>query len=200
MDIDEHYINKQFDMIVATDLNWGIGINNGLLALVKQDMEFFKARTMNHVVIMGRKTAESLPHGYLNGRINVILSHSFGDNVDVSHIDESTTIIKINGINKLLRYISLNYPTKKPYVVIGGRSIYVEFLQRELIDRIFLTTYFKKFKNVDTYIPDLSTLGFKHDLTNPNHVITGYELPQKAIVGKSPINMRFTIHTLTLTK
>lgn len=197
MDIDEHYINKQFDMIVATDLNWGIGINNGLLALVKQDMEFFKIRTMNHVVIMGRKTAESLPHGYLNGRINVILSHSFGNNVDVSHIDESTTIIKINDINKLLRYIPPNYPTKKPYVVIGGRSIYVEFLQRELIDRVFLTTYFKKFKNVDTYIPNLLTLGFKHDLINPNHVITGYELPQKAIVGKSPINMGFTIHTLT---
>lgn len=197
MDINAFNVYKKFDMIVATDLNWGIGRNNGLLIYAKQDMEFFKALTLNKVVIMGRKTAESLPHKYLKNRINIIVSHSFDKKSKPEYPDDNTIVIKLNSINSVLKYLETNHLCRKPHVVIGGRSIYLEFLQRDLIDRIFLTTYFKKFDDVDTYIPDLLTIGFSHNLKNQYHVITGYELPQKAIVNKRQTDIEFTIHTLT---
>ena len=199
LNINKSDDNKLFDMIIATDLNWGIGVDNKLLTFVKQDMEFFKKITLDHVVIMGRKTADSLPSGYLKGRTNIILSKTYENKIEPEIIDYETSIIKINSIDKLLKYLNnTKLLNKKPFIVIGGRSIYLEFLQRDLIDRVFLTTYLKKFNNVDTYIPDLLTLGFKYDLTNPYHIITGYELPKKAIINGRETEMEFTIHTLTI--
>lgn len=193
-----NYLNKKFDMIVATDLNWGIGYDNKLLVKVSQDMDFFKERTYGSVVVMGRKTSESLPNGYLKNRINIILSQSFNDKVFFHNIDGTTAIVHINSIEKLNEFIISQNLTRYKIIIVGGRSIYLEFLQRDLIDRVFLTTFLKKFKYVDTYIPDLYTLGFKYDIKNPNHIITGYEQPQKAIIDRKPSNMEFTIHTLTL--
>lgn len=198
LNINKSDDNKLFDMIVAADLNWGIGVDNRLLTSVKQDMDFFKQITLEHVVIMGRKTADSLPRGYLKGRTNIILSKTYENKIEPEIIDYETSIIKINSINKLLKYLNTKLLNKKPFIVIGGRSIYLEFLQRDLIDRVFLTTYLKKFNNVDTYIPDLLTLGFKYNLTNPYHIITGYELPKKAIINGRETEMEFTIHTLTI--
>ena len=76
--------------IVAVDLNWGIGYNGDLLYRIKEDMKRFKMRTMNNVVVMGRKTFESLPNGKpLKNRMNIILSrqdvHYDYDNVIVMH-------------------------------------------------------------------------------------------------------------------
>lgn len=48
-------------MIVAVDRNWGIGKDGGLLTSIPEDMEFFKTKTMGHVVAMGRRTFESFP-------------------------------------------------------------------------------------------------------------------------------------------
>jgi len=48
-------------IIVATcGPSWGIGLNNSMPWQHKEDMEFFKARTTGNVVIMGRKTYESM--------------------------------------------------------------------------------------------------------------------------------------------
>ena len=42
--------------IVCADNNWGIGRNNELLVRIPEDMNFFKEKTTNSVVVMGRKT------------------------------------------------------------------------------------------------------------------------------------------------
>ena len=46
--------------IVCADKNWGIGYQGKLLAYIPEDMRFFKEKTTNNVVIMGRKTYDSL--------------------------------------------------------------------------------------------------------------------------------------------
>ena len=51
------------NMIVATDKNWGIGKEGHLLTHLSGDLKYFKERTMGKVVVMGRKTLESLPGG-----------------------------------------------------------------------------------------------------------------------------------------
>ncbi|MBR7075799.1 MAG: dihydrofolate reductase, partial [Lachnospiraceae bacterium] len=60
--------------IVAVDKNWAIGKAGKLLTSIPDDQRFFRLTTTDQVVIMGRKTLESLPGGKpLPNRINVIM-------------------------------------------------------------------------------------------------------------------------------
>ena len=67
--------------IVAVDENWGIGFNGQLLEHIPEDMKFFKKITTGNVVIMGRKTWESLPIKPLPDRLNLVVT-SKGRGVD----------------------------------------------------------------------------------------------------------------------
>ena len=63
------------NLIVACDKNYGIGYNNKLPDWkIKDDLKKFKTLTTDSIVIMGRKTFESLPNGPLKNRINIIIS------------------------------------------------------------------------------------------------------------------------------
>ena len=48
-------------MIVAVAANGVIGKDNQLIWRIPEDLAYFKKRTTGHVIIMGRKTLESLP-------------------------------------------------------------------------------------------------------------------------------------------
>ena len=63
------------DLIVAADKRWGIGRGGGLLASIPADMKYFKDHTTGKVVVMGRRTLESLPKKRgLPNRINYVLT------------------------------------------------------------------------------------------------------------------------------
>lgn len=62
-------------IIVAAATNGAIGKNNQLLWHLRNDMRHFKATTMGHPVIMGRKTWESLGRP-LPGRRNIVVSRT----------------------------------------------------------------------------------------------------------------------------
>jgi dihydrofolate reductase len=47
--------------IVAVDNDWGIGFNGDLLEHIPEDLKYFKKLTMNNIVVMGKKTWNSLP-------------------------------------------------------------------------------------------------------------------------------------------
>lgn len=47
--------------IVAIDNNYGIGYKGELLCHIKEDLKHFKEVTSKNIVIMGRKTWDSLP-------------------------------------------------------------------------------------------------------------------------------------------
>ena len=180
------------DMIVLTDMHWGIGQNGDLLTRIPEDMRFFKKITMNKPVIMGRKTRDSLPKGYLDKRSNIILSRSFTANtihtIPNVNFDSDTQITEYPSIEMFLS--DLSYYTNKP-VVIGGAQIYKEFLDRKLIDRIYLTIV-NKIYEADTFIPDLYKYGFRYDPTHPLNVETGYEEEHISENGKD----KFSIRTL----
>lgn len=63
------------NIIVAADRNWGIGYKGNLLTHIKEDMRFFKEKTINKAVIMGRETFLSLPgQKALSDRENFVLT------------------------------------------------------------------------------------------------------------------------------
>ena len=56
------YQNKKIIHIVATGYNGEIGFDNKLLWHIPEDLRFFKENSLGHVVLMGRKSYESLPN------------------------------------------------------------------------------------------------------------------------------------------
>lgn len=106
--------------IVAVDLNWGIGCNNKLLQAIPEDMKFFKEKTLGKIVVMGRKTFESLPGKKpLKDRINIVLSKK------QSFKDERVIICR--NLHELIQEMK-KYNADDIYV-IGGELVYKQLLQ-----------------------------------------------------------------------
>jgi thymidylate synthase len=126
-----------------------IGKNNDLVFKLKQDLIFFKNITTNslsqdsklskNIVLMGRKTWESISKIPLKGRINFILTN------DISLIKQNPIPPNFNLSTNSVFFLNQTqfnevYQQYNPNVfVIGGGSIYNLFLQEYSIDRIYLT-------------------------------------------------------------
>lgn len=106
------------NMIVAVDRNWGIGKNNGLLASIPTDMKYFREHTTGKVVVMGRKTLESMPGKKgLPGRINYVLTANQDYEAEGCNI--------VHGEYELFDAISQYKPDD--VFLIGGASLYNRF-------------------------------------------------------------------------
>ncbi|MDR0468840.1 MAG: dihydrofolate reductase [Peptococcaceae bacterium] len=67
-------------LIFSADENWGIGKKGELLYRIAPDMQYFRENTIGGVVVMGRKTLESLPGGKpLKDRVNIVLTRNPDD-------------------------------------------------------------------------------------------------------------------------
>jgi dihydrofolate reductase len=101
-----------------------------LLYHIKNDLENFRRITDGSVIIMGRKTYESLPKRPLPNRLNIILS------TDISYTCDGALVL--HSLNDVITLCSL-FPSV-PCFIIGGSSLYEEFLENNLIDEMFITT------------------------------------------------------------
>ena len=113
-------------LIAAVGRNLAIGIDNHLLWQLPEDMRRFKALTLGHTVLMGRKTWESLPAKFrpLPGRHNIVLSRETYDQLSgatVAHTLEEA--ISAAGDGEIF--------------VIGGAEVYARTLLEA--DRLDLT-------------------------------------------------------------
>ena len=114
--------------IVNADRNWGIGFRNGLLVHIPSDMRFFREKTTDNVVVMGRKTLESLPGGRpLSDRDNIVLSRDAGLKVKGAAV--------VPSVEELEGLLSDMDPDR--VYVIGGAEIYRLLLP--LCDTVYVT-------------------------------------------------------------
>lgn len=125
------------NLIVAVDEKMGIGYDNHLLEAIPEDLKRFKSLTTGHIVIMGRKTWDSLPNKPLPNRKNIVISSQKQENF-------MTTAECLNYIKDI----------NDDVFVIGGASVYRFFLP--LANRIYITLNHKNFENVDTYFPNIN--------------------------------------------
>jgi dihydrofolate reductase len=130
--------------IVAVDQNWGIGYKGELLEYLPPDLEYFKELTTNHIVVMGRKTWDSLPKKPLKDRLNIVISSQPKEVLGDLSIRISMEEAKIR--------LALSSADEK-WFIIGGGTIYKELLP--ICDRVYVTKILKDHENVDTYFPDL---------------------------------------------
>jgi len=157
-----------FTIVVAHDTNKGIGKNNSIPWNEPEDMKFFKELTINHIVIMGRRTFESIGRP-LTGRINCVISESLYNNHPAPRIVYQTANVKTTDVKYTetsVKYFAnpwdcvnwceeynntKNNPTRKMFV-IGGRTIYEWFLTNKLVSDEYVTYINGKF-DCDVFYP-----------------------------------------------
>ena len=129
--------------IVAADKNWGIGLKGKLLVQIPADQKFFRETTTGNVVVMGRKTLESLPHGApLKDRVNIILTH--GNTVMPEGTETAGSLEELSEILK-------RYEGREIYC-IGGAKVYEELLP--MCDECLVTKIDESYE-ADAFFPDL---------------------------------------------
>jgi len=126
--------------IVAVDRNWAIGKDGNQFVYLSQDLQNFKAVTMGHPVILGRKTLATFPGGRpLKGRRNLVLSR------DPAFAPDGAEVFR--GLDALLA------AAPEDSFVIGGGSVYAALLP--YCDKVYVTKLHRAFAGADTWFPDL---------------------------------------------
>lgn len=139
--------------IVAADDNWGIGRGNKLLAHIPEDMEFFKEKTMNNIVIMGRKTYESLPKRPLPNRFNIVITSNIDKDNVLEIKNDNVIYVNMDALKSMLPYLSM-----LPFdiYVIGGGMIYKELLP--YCEQLYITNIYKIYDDADTFFPNIDDM------------------------------------------
>ena len=125
--------------ILACDDQWGIGRDNNLpWPHNSHDLQWFKECTDGDVIVMGRRTWESLPRRPLPNRENVVITSGDVTGADVTG--------DMNSILKILP--QMNY--KKNIWIIGGASIFQQLIP--YMDEIWLSRIDGVY-DCDTHLP-----------------------------------------------
>lgn len=117
----------EMEMIVAVAKNNVIGDSNTnrLPWHLPEDLARFYRLTNGHLVIMGHHTFQSLPHGKLKNRINVVLTNEPLLPL-LPPLSETSDLYLVN-LPMLWEVLSF-HPDKKVFV-IGGAAIYKELFR-----------------------------------------------------------------------
>jgi dihydrofolate reductase len=157
-------------LIVAADNKWGIGRDGGLLANLPTDMKYFREHTSGKVVVMGRRTLESMPGKRgLPKRINYVLT------TDPDY--EAERCIVVNSEDELWEELS-QYDSDDVYL-IGGATLYNRYYR--MCDELYVTKLDADL-GADTFITD-----FDED---PDYEVAGESEP----VTENGITYRFLVY------
>jgi len=126
-------------MILAVTKSGIIGIDNKIPWYIKADLQRFRELTSNHIVVMGRRTFESLPNGPLKNRINIVISKDQTKQTKQTPQCENVYFTTINKIDELIEKIQDQepMPKKKQVFIIGGAQVYNYFINQT--QKIYLT-------------------------------------------------------------
>ena len=130
-------------LIAAVGKNRELGYDGHLIWRFHQDMVFFREHTINKVIVMGRKTFDSLPK-LLSNRDHVVLTRQ-----DIV----IPGVIVIHKKEDLDLYLDdINY--HDDVMIIGGEAIYNLFLNDA--DQMLLTEINDVYSNADAFFPEFN--------------------------------------------
>jgi len=138
-------MTNELTIIAAASINNVIGNKNKLIWHISKDLIRFKELTLNHAVIMGRKTFESLPYPLPN-RLNIVVTRN------TSYNNEGIVVCK--SIEEALLHCKND---SQPFI-IGGGEIYSQTI--DIADKIELTRVYKIYDG-DAYFPKIPEEKFK---------------------------------------
>lgn len=134
--------------IVATSENNVIGVSNDLPWHVPEDLKFFKDKTAHSIVVMGRKTYDSLGKP-LPKRVNIIISQS----ARPEDFPEGVLLFRdIPSAVKKAQELGAEKGLSEIFIV-GGSEIYKQTLELGLVNRVYLTKIYTHIEKGDAFYP-----------------------------------------------
>lgn len=144
---------RSIQAIVAIDENGAIGRQGELLCHLPADMRHFKEVTMDHSIVMGRKTFESFPRRPLPGRQNIVITRNAAwqySGVTVVHsLEDAVAAAQTDAV-----------------IIIGGAQVYEQALP--LVDVLHLTRIHARWASADVFFPALD-MGEWQELNREHH-------------------------------
>ena len=131
-----------FQAIAAMSLNRVIGNKNNIPWHLPEDFKWFKKTTMGHVLLMGRKTFNSIGRP-LPGRDTVVLTRN------------PESIIGIPTFSSIEAFEQADAFQKRKIFICGGAEIYSQTLEK--CSYLFLTLVKQKIDG-DTFFPNYESL------------------------------------------
>jgi dihydrofolate reductase len=137
--MDRNHKPMEMSLVAAIDRQCAIGRDGAMPWHLPDDLRRFKALTLGHPVLMGRKTAEAIGRA-LPGRRNLVLTRSaaapYPDQEPVASIEAATAAAGAAGL-----------------MVIGGGEVYR--LTLPLATWVYLTRVDTVAEGADTFFPRL---------------------------------------------
>ncbi len=133
----------KISIIVAIDEKRGIGKDNKIPWYISKDFKRFKKITINHPVVMGRKTFESIGKPLVD-RTNIVISRN---------LDYKKNGIEIADSLENALAIAKKSPGNSEVFIIGGEQIFKQTIG--LADKLYITKI-KGDYNADTFFPPFS--------------------------------------------
>lgn len=151
---------KEINVIVAMTKDRVIGKDGTLPWHLSEDLKLFKAHTTGNIVIMGRKTFDSIGRPLPNRR-NIVVSKS---------IREDEKAAGVEYFPDLDHALAAAQEGEGRIFIIGGASIYHQMIEKA--DRLYISLVDGDFEG-DTYFPEIKDDVWKVVKTEPH---TGFAL------------------------
>lgn len=154
--------------VTAMAKNHVIGKDNALPWHIPEDLKFFRQATKGKILIMGRKTFESLP-GHLPNRYHIIISRNstISDEPDVCFVRSIEEAIK-TAQELVETSVGSDHPWPEEVCIVGGGEIYKQTMN--VVDKILLTVIEQDFDG-DALYPEIPENDFimveKNDRPGP---------------------------------
>ena len=200
-----------YQLVVAHSYpEYGIGKDNDLPWRLRDDLQHFKYITLSHtptplstssnslplnVVVMGRKTFDSLPASFkpLPDRLNLVITNnvelhqksSLKDNLVYSSWDNLTTTLQ--SLDNELQSKTTNSKYIDTVFIIGGATIYQQAMDNLPIQRMHITEVYLNEKKdetkFDTFLPKYSPHNLVYPLESDNKLVLEDVSPFKCEKG-----------------
>jgi dihydrofolate reductase len=138
--------------IIAISENYAIGRGGKLPWHYSTDLKFFKQTTMEHAVVMGSKTWDSIGKP-LPGRENIVMSRSQGLKLPDG----------VRLFSSVAEVLDFDESFARDVFIIGGAGVYSSFA--DTIDRWIVTEIPETIDDADTFMPRDFLDAFDHEDT-----------------------------------
>lgn len=157
-------------IVAAMDQKRGIGKDNKIPWRIKEDLIHLKNLTTGHVVILGRKSYESMV-GYYNrsgnpmpGKLYIVITH------DRNYKPARENAMRTHSLEEALSFARSHLAKLEEVFVIGGAQIFQQAIA--IVDKLYLTVVDADF-DADTFFPDYSE--FKKVVHEESRESDGYK-------------------------
>lgn len=135
-------MRKDWKAIAAMSENRVIGKDNTLPWDLPEELNWFRQSTMGGVVVMGRKTWESILRP-MPKRLNIVVSRTMEAKPDFENVVLVRSLDEID---------ELDIPAERPIWIIGGQQVYKEAMPR--CAEVYLTQVHRRVEAGDAFFPE----------------------------------------------